>query len=112
MAPTTELDDPLSAFMLEHDPVEQRVYVLTPASSQTHHHHNQVPAAKRLSRVEKRALNTQAARRYRQKRRDQVSGLEAELDQTRQERDAFKVRVAELEGELKALKHLLQVPRS
>ena len=106
---TADVDEPLNPFMLNHNTVEQLVYGPTPTTSQPQHNHP-VPTTKRLSRIEKRALNTQAARRYRQKQRDQVSGLEE--DRTRQERDSFKVRVAELEGELKALRNLLHVSRS
>jgi hypothetical protein len=60
------------------------------------------------SRIEKRKLNTLAARRYRQKRVDQMNGLEAALKETQLERDALKVRVARLEGEAEILRQLLQ----
>lgn len=60
-----------------------------------------------MSRVEKRKLNTLAARRYRQKRLEQMSGLEAALKEVERERDALKVRVAKLEGETDILKSLL-----
>ncbi|EDN98610.1 predicted protein [Sclerotinia sclerotiorum 1980 UF-70] len=60
-----------------------------------------------MSRVEKRKLNTMAARRYRQKRVDQMSSLEAALREVERERDALKVRVAKLEGETDILKSLL-----
>lgn len=60
------------------------------------------------SRVEKRKANTLAARRYRQKRVDQMSGLEAELKDVKAERDDYKVRCAKLEGEVEALRALLR----
>ncbi|QSZ36017.1 hypothetical protein DSL72_007141 [Monilinia vaccinii-corymbosi] len=60
-----------------------------------------------MSRVEKRKSNTLAARRYRQKRVDQMSSLEAALKEVERERDALKVRVAKLEGETETLKSLL-----
>jgi hypothetical protein len=60
------------------------------------------------NRVEKRTRNTLAARRYRQKRVDQVSHLESALKETESERDDLKVRVARLEGELEALRGLLK----
>ncbi|KAF7891631.1 hypothetical protein EAF00_007933 [Botryotinia globosa] len=60
-----------------------------------------------VSRVEKRKLNTLAARRYRQKRVDQMSSLQAALKEVERERDALKVRVAKLEGETDILKSLL-----
>lgn len=52
----------------------------------------------------KRTRNTLAARRYRQRRVDEMSDLEAALKETQAERDALKVRVARLEGELDALR--------
>jgi len=60
------------------------------------------------ARVEKRKQNTLAARRYRQKRVDQMSTLESELKETQSERDALKVRVARLEGEVETLRALLR----
>jgi len=48
-----------------------------------------------------------AARRYRQKRVDQMSSLEAALKEVERERDALRVRVAKLEGETDILKSLL-----
>jgi len=60
------------------------------------------------SRIQKRTLNTLAARRYRQKRLDQMSELEGVLKETQAERDALKVRVARLEGEVDVLRGLLQ----
>ncbi|TVY42047.1 hypothetical protein LOCC1_G004828 [Lachnellula occidentalis] len=59
------------------------------------------------SRIEKRTRNTIAARRYRQKRVDQVSSLESALQKSEDEKDALKMRVARLEGELEALKALM-----
>jgi len=49
-----------------------------------------------------------AARRYRQKRVDQMSGLEAQLKETQSERDDLKVRCARLEGEVETLRALLK----
>ena len=59
-------------------------------------------------KVTKRTMNTLAARRYRQKRVDQMSDLETALKETQSEREELKVRVARLEGELDALKSLLK----
>ncbi|KAF2489100.1 hypothetical protein BU16DRAFT_427686, partial [Lophium mytilinum] len=59
------------------------------------------------SRIEKRKQNTLAARRYRQKRVDQMKQLEDALRETERERDALKVRVARLEGETETLKNML-----
>lgn len=56
--------------------------------------------------IKKRTLNTLAARRYRQRRTDQVAGLEIALKETEAERDALKNRVARLEGELDVLRRL------
>ncbi|XPS77196.1 hypothetical protein M3J09_009228 [Ascochyta lentis] len=66
------------------------------------------PPTEPPSRVEKRKANTLAARRYRQKRVDQMSGLEAELKEVKTERDDMKVRCAKLEGEVEALRALLR----
>jgi len=60
------------------------------------------------ARIEKRQANTLAARRYRQKRLDQVAELEAELKEARLERDAFKNQVLKLQGETELLKDLLR----
>jgi hypothetical protein len=59
------------------------------------------------SRIQKRTLNTLAARRYRQKRVDQMADLEAALKETEKERDALKNRVARLEGEVEVLMGLV-----
>ncbi|OBT67298.1 hypothetical protein VE03_02742 [Pseudogymnoascus sp. 23342-1-I1] len=59
------------------------------------------------SAIRKRKLNTLAARRYRQKRVDQVTELETALKNTQRERDDLSVRVARLEGELGALRQML-----
>ncbi|KAF2275650.1 uncharacterized protein EI97DRAFT_347248, partial [Westerdykella ornata] len=59
------------------------------------------------SRIEKRRQNTLAARRYRQKRVDQMASLERALKETQTERDDLKVRVARLEGEVETLRQLL-----
>ena len=66
------------------------------------------PPAEPPTKVEKRRANTLAARRYRQKRVDQMSGLEAELKEAKAERDEWKVRCAKLEGEVEALRALLR----
>jgi hypothetical protein len=60
------------------------------------------------ARIEKRKQNTLAARRYRQKRVDQMASLESALKETQSERDALKVRVARLEGEVETLRQLLR----
>ncbi|KAF2846498.1 hypothetical protein T440DRAFT_471766 [Plenodomus tracheiphilus IPT5] len=65
------------------------------------------PLAPDSSRVEKRKANTLAARRYRQKRVDAMSSLEAELKDVKAERDDYKVRCARLEGEVETLRALL-----
>ncbi len=63
------------------------------------------------SRIEKRKLNTLSARRYRQRRLDRMSELEAELRETRRERDQLKLRVAKLEGETEVLREMLHKDR-
>lgn len=64
-------------------------------------------AGKQSSKEVKRKLNTQAARRYRQRRTEQVESLESDLRNVRQERDELKLRVAKLEGEAELLRTLL-----
>ncbi|XHG09821.1 hypothetical protein AWENTII_012860 [Aspergillus wentii] len=59
------------------------------------------------SRVTKRQLNTMAARRYRQKRVDQMKSLEMELEKVQRERDELKMRCSKLEGEKDAMRCLL-----
>lgn len=66
------------------------------------------PLAPEPSRIEKRKANTLAARRYRQKRVDAMSSLEAELKEVKTERDDYKVRCARLEGEVETLRALLR----
>ncbi len=61
--------------------------------------------------MEKRKANTLAARRYRQKRVDQMSGLESELKEVKSERDDLKVRCAKLEGEVEVLRALLRAQK-
>jgi len=65
-------------------------------------------ADKVVDKVKKRTMNTLAARRYRQKRLDQVAELEAELQETRREREELRVRCARLEGEVGILRGLLK----
>lgn len=60
------------------------------------------------SRVEKRKANTLAARRYRQKRLDQVAELESALKATQLERDALRMQVAKLRGENQVLQDLVR----
>jgi uncharacterized protein (DUF111 family) len=64
--------------------------------------------APEASKIEKRKANTMAARRYRQKRVDQMTTLESELKDVKTERDDLKVRCARLEGEVETLRALLQ----
>lgn len=72
------------------------------------HSKNNSQPAESASRIEKRKQNTLAARRYRQKRVDQMASLESALKETRSERDDLKVRVARLEGEVETLRQLLR----
>jgi hypothetical protein len=60
------------------------------------------------SKIKKRTLNTLAARRYRQRRVDQVSGLETALKETETERDELKLKVARLEAEVEVLRSLVR----
>jgi hypothetical protein len=69
------------------------------------------PLSADVARVEKRKANTLAARRYRQKRVDQMSSLESELKDVKSERDDLKVRCARLEGEVETLRALLRAQK-
>jgi hypothetical protein len=60
------------------------------------------------SRIQKRTLNTLAARRYRQKRLDQMTSLEAKLKESEREKELLQIRVARLEGEVEVLRGLLR----
>ena len=59
-------------------------------------------------RVSKRELNTLAARRYRQRRTDEVNQLKVELEDVKRERDELRLRVSRLEGESEILRRILQ----
>lgn len=87
-------------------------HTLSPGAPTEKRKSTKTPSSKGIqaedSRVQKRTLNTLAARRYRQKRLDQMSELEAALKETQAERDALKVRVARLEGEVDVLRGLLR----
>jgi hypothetical protein len=60
------------------------------------------------SKVHKRTLNTLAARRYRQKRVDQMAELEQKLRESEKEKEELQMRVARLEGEVEVLRGLLR----
>jgi hypothetical protein len=74
----------------------------------SNHSKNNSQPTESASRIEKRKQNTLAARRYRQKRVDQMTSLESALKETQSERDGLKVRVARLEGEVETLRQLLR----
>ncbi|PLB50396.1 hypothetical protein P170DRAFT_435586 [Aspergillus steynii IBT 23096] len=59
-------------------------------------------------RVDKRQMNTMAARRYRKRRLDRMNELEAELEIAKREREEWRVKASILEGEASALKKLLE----
>ncbi|PYH88790.1 hypothetical protein BO71DRAFT_445022 [Aspergillus ellipticus CBS 707.79] len=69
---------------------------------------NLPPPNSSSNRVKKRELNTQAARRYRQRRVDRMNELEAELEAIKRERDELKMRVSKLEGETDALRSMVK----
>lgn len=60
------------------------------------------------SKVHKRTLNTLAARRYRQKRVDQMAELEQRLRESEREKEELQMRVARLEGEVEVLRGLVR----
>ncbi|KAI1403338.1 hypothetical protein F4819DRAFT_451669 [Hypoxylon fuscum] len=57
----------------------------------------------------KRQRNNVAARKYRQKRIDRISELEAELRDIKDERDDLRIRLARQEAEAAALRSMLQM---
>ncbi|KAL3446871.1 hypothetical protein BJX65DRAFT_278177 [Aspergillus insuetus] len=59
--------------------------------------------------VSKRQLNTEAARRYRQRKVDRMNQLEEELELIKKERDELRMCVSKLAGEAEGLKRLLDV---
>lgn len=62
--------------------------------------------------VQKRNLNTLAARRYRQKCTDETQTLAAELKKSQIERDSLEVHAARMEGKLEALRQMLRAKES
>jgi hypothetical protein len=61
--------------------------------------------------VEKRRRNTMAARRFRQRKQDHVSDLQSQLSTVTKERDDLKLQVAKWEGEVMALRKLLEMKK-
>lgn len=57
--------------------------------------------------TEKRRRNKLAARRLRQKKLDQLSELECQLDEMKKERDELRIQAAKWEGEAKALRQMV-----
>ncbi|KAG4436546.1 hypothetical protein IFR05_007984 [Cadophora sp. M221] len=78
------------------------------STSKTHNSPIETPGPNPTSKIQKRTLNTLAARRYRQKRVDQVSSLETSLKETQDERDELKLKVARLEAEVEVLRGLVK----
>ncbi|KAL4868664.1 hypothetical protein BDV12DRAFT_197013 [Aspergillus spectabilis] len=71
------------------------------------------PASKTpgTGRVTKRQLNTEAARRYRQRKVDRMNQLEEELEMVKREREQLRMKVSKLVGETEGLKRLLDLRR-
>ena len=61
-------------------------------------------------RVEKRQRNTEAARRYRQRKDDKVTELEAALKVMTQERDELNLKLARAEAEVGVLRSMITKP--
>ncbi|EED19744.1 GAF domain nucleotide-binding protein [Talaromyces stipitatus ATCC 10500] len=61
--------------------------------------------------VEKRRRNTMAARRFRQRKQNHVSELESQLSKVTKERDDLRLQVAKWEGEVMALRKLLEMKK-
>lgn len=60
---------------------------------------------------EKRRRNTMAARRFRQRKQDHVEDLESQLAKVSKERDDLRLQVAKWEGEVMALRKLLEMKK-
>ncbi|KAL1983696.1 hypothetical protein VTN96DRAFT_9952 [Rasamsonia emersonii] len=58
--------------------------------------------------LEKRRRNTLAARRFRQRKQDHVAALEAQLAAVTKERDELRLQIAKWEGEVTALRKMLE----
>ncbi|KAL1968418.1 hypothetical protein VTN77DRAFT_1947 [Rasamsonia byssochlamydoides] len=58
--------------------------------------------------LEKRRRNTLAARRFRKRKQDHIADLEARLAAVTKERDELRLQVAKWEGEVMALRKLLE----
>ncbi|KAH8746144.1 hypothetical protein BGZ57DRAFT_936032 [Hyaloscypha finlandica] len=87
----------------DHPTYPQQPFTSTPSTSIHQPPSLSRPTNALPSRIQKRKVNTLAARRYRQKRVDQMSDLEAKLKEIRAERDALKMKAARLEGEVEVL---------
>ncbi|KAJ5433376.1 bZIP transcription factorbZIP-1, partial [Penicillium daleae] len=102
-SPSNSQDVPSHASPISQIPGSVSTSLSSPATSQG----DDVLTRVDSSRVEKRKLNTLAARRCRQRRVDRMKSLEDELESVRRERDELRLKVSKLEGETEALKGLL-----
>jgi hypothetical protein len=59
--------------------------------------------------VSKRQLNTEAARRYRQRKVDRMNQLDEELELIKKERDELRMNMSKLAGATEGLKRFLDV---
>ncbi|QKX56846.1 uncharacterized protein TRUGW13939_03953 [Talaromyces rugulosus] len=69
---------------------------------------NSVEDSEEERAVEKRRRNTMAARRFRKRKLDHVSELESKLAKVTGERDELKLQIAKWEGEVMALRKLME----
>ncbi|KAL5048741.1 hypothetical protein BDW71DRAFT_205431 [Aspergillus fruticulosus] len=86
-----------------------RPKITTAPSSPGAPEEEQITTRSRTGRITKRQLNTEAARRYRQRKVDRMNQLEEELEVIKAERDQLKTRVSKLVGETEGLKRLLDL---
>ena len=111
-SPQADFSIPLTSssqsLALENSPINDSVSLQDSASAASGASGNKHQEGVLDARVRKRDLNTQAARRYRQRRTDEKDRLASELKETQVERDSLKVKVARLEGELEAMKQMLR----
>lgn len=101
------LPTPASASHSEPRPANKK----RPASDSNHSSRTRSPASETSSnppdKVIKRQRNTEAARRYRQRKVDRVTELEEALAAMTKERDDFKLKLARSEAEADVLRRLV-----
>lgn len=92
---------------LSASPTSDELVPFHPGLSQSTKRTSESPAEPEVAI--KRQRNNIAARKYRQKRLDRISELEAEVEDVKQERDDLRIRLARQEAESAALREILKM---